>query len=330
MVYNNSMSDYSEVMLAKLNPEAQLPADVYILLNGKYVKFKQKGDTLGKEKYELFLSKNVKSIYVESDQVLKFLDWITDQKEEDIEDMVKNAGEENRAFIEGSLKMKEKVYEVFSDEKLTPEKVVAIQENVRDFVDKIKKDPITAQAIEAIMKRNDDIAAHSINVANLAVFLGMAVGHGHSFVLESLYMGSIFHDYGKAKIPPEAYNNPEHPDYSKWILDHPENSVKIIKKSQGIPEQVFNIILQHHEHYDGSGYPNGLRGSNIYSLAQIVSMANEIDNLLTKTKDQEDEIRYKKVVDLLTLGDGTKWNPKFFPRVTQAFKVGFLGDKKLV
>ncbi|MFT6070922.1 MAG: HD-GYP domain-containing protein (c-di-GMP phosphodiesterase class II) [Bacteriovoracaceae bacterium] len=323
------MSDYSEVMLAKLNPEAKLPADVYIFLNGKHVKFKQKGDTLSQEKYDLFLAKNVKSIYVESEHILEFLEWISDQKEDDIEDMVNNAGEENRGVIQDSLDMKEKVYEVFSDEKLTPEKVEAIQENVRDFVDKIKSDPITAQAIEAIMKRNDDIAAHSINVANLAVFLGMAVGHGHSFVLENLYMGAIFHDYGKAKIPPEIYNNLEHPDYAKWIHDHPENSVKIIRKSEGIPDQVFNIMLQHHEYYDGSGYPAGLRGSNIYSLAQIVSMANEIDNLLTKTKDEKDEVRYKKVIDMLTLGDGTKWDPKFFPRVTQAFKVGFLGDQKL-
>lgn len=323
------MSDYSEVMLAKLNPEAKLPADVYIFLNGKHVKFKQKGDSLGQEKYDLFLSKNVKSIYVESEHILEFLEWLSDQKEEDIEDMVKNAGEENRELIQDSLEMKEKVYEVFSDEKLTPEKVEAIQDNVKDFVGKIKKDPITAQAIEAIMKRNDDIAAHSINVANLAVFLGMAVGHGHSFVLENLYMGSIFHDYGKAKIPPEVYNNPAHPDYSKWIHDHPENSVKIIRKSEGIPDQVFNIMLQHHEYYDGSGFPSGLRGAKIYSLAQIVSMANEIDNLLTKTKAEEAEVRYKKVIDMLTLGDGTKWDPKFFPRVTQAFKLGFLGDQKL-
>lgn len=319
------MSDYSEVMLAKINPEAELPADVFILLNGKHVKFKNKGDVLGKEKYDLFMAKNVKSIFVEADQVLEFMDWLTDTKAEDIEDMVREAGEDNREVIEDSQAMKEIVYEVFSDEKLSQEKVDSIQEHVQDFVGKIKKDPITAQAIEAIMARNDDIAAHSVNVANLAVFLGMAVGHGHSFVLENLYMGSIFHDYGKAKIPPEVYGNPEHPDYDNWIKSHPENSVKIIRKSEGIPDQVFNIMLQHHEFYDGSGYPEGLKGANIYSLAQIVSMANEIDNLLTETKSLDAVKRYEKVVDMLTMGDGVKWDPKFFPRVTQAFKLGFLG-----
>ncbi|MBK26844.1 MAG: hypothetical protein CME70_22775 [Halobacteriovorax sp.] len=323
------MSDYSEVMLAKINPEAELPADVFILLNGKHVKFKNKGDILGKEKYDLFMAKNVKSIYVESDLVLEFMDWLTDTKAEDIEDMVKEAGEENREVIEDSLALKEIVYEVFSDEKLTPDKVEAIQGHVEDFVGKIKKDPITAQAIEAIMARNDDIAAHSVNVANLAVFLGMAVGHGHSFVLENLYMGSIFHDYGKAKIPPEIYANPSHPEYDQWIKQHPENSVKIIRKSEGIPDQVFNIMLQHHEYYDGSGYPEGIKGSNIYSLAQIVSMANEIDNLLTQTKSLEAVDRYKKVIEMLTMGDGTKWDPKFFPRVTQAFKLGFIGKQEV-
>ena len=154
----------------------------------------------------------VKSIFVEADYVLEFMDWLIDQKAEDIEDMVKEAGEDNREVIEDSVAMKEMVYEVFSDEKLTQDKVDAINNNVKDFVGKIKQDPITAQAIEAIMARNDDIAAHSVNVGNLAVFLGMAVGHGHSFVLENLYMGSIFHDYGKAKIPPEIYANPKRAD----------------------------------------------------------------------------------------------------------------------
>lgn len=323
------MSDYSEVMLAKLNPEAELPADVFIFLNGKHVKFKQKGDILGKEKYELFMAKNVQSLYVESDHVLEFLEWLNDTKAEDIDSMVAAAGEDNREVIQDSLKLKEIVYEVFSDEKLTPEKIDQIQEHVSDFVGKIKQDPITAQAIQAIMARNDDIAAHSVNVANLAVFLGMAVGHGHSFVLENLYMGSIFHDYGKAKIPPEIYDNPNHPEYEEWILKHPENSVKVIRKSEGISDQVFNIMLQHHECYDGSGYPEGLRGSKIYSLAQIVSMANEIDNLLTENKGANDTTRYKEVIEMLTMGDGTKWDPKFFPRVTQAFKLGFLGDQEI-
>jgi HD-GYP domain-containing protein (c-di-GMP phosphodiesterase class II) len=323
------MADYSEVMLAKVNPEAELPADVFVFINGKHVKFKKKGDIIGQDKYDLFLSKNVKSIYIEAEHVLEFMDWLTDTKAEDINEMVGAAGEEQRENIEAAVEMKEMVYEVFSDEKLDQEKVDKIQGHVEDFVGKIQQDPITAQAIEAIMARNDDIAAHSVNVANLAVFLGMAVGHGHSFVLENLYMGSIFHDYGKAKIPPEVYNNPDHQDYDTWIKLHPENSVKVIRKSEGIPDQVFNIMLQHHEYYDGSGYPEGLKGAKIYSLAQIVSMANEIDNLLTETKQQglNDVKRYQKVVAMLTMGDGTKWDPKFFPRVTQALKLGFLGDQ---
>ena len=246
------MSDYSEVMLAKLNPEAALPADVFIFLNGKHVKFKNKGDTLSKEKYDLFISKNVNSLYVESEHVLEFLEWITDQQTQDIEEIVKSAGEENREVVEDSVKLKEVVYQVFSEEKITNENVTIIQSHVEDFVGKIKEDPITAQAIAAIMKRNDDIAAHSVNVANLAVFLGMAVGHGHTFVLENLYMGSIFHDYGKAKIPAEIFGNPDHDDYDMWIRNHPENSVKIIRKSEGIPDQVFKIMLQHHEYYDGA------------------------------------------------------------------------------
>lgn len=318
-------------MLAKINPEAALPADVYVFINGKHVKFKQKGDVIGKDKYDLFMSKNVKSIFIEAEHVLEFMDWLSDTRAEDVNEMVEAAGEDQRGNIEAAVEMKEMVYEVFSDEKLDEEKVDQIKGHVNDFVGKIKQDPITAQAIEAIMARNDDIAAHSVNVANLAVFLGMAVGHGHSFVLENLYMGSIFHDYGKAKIPPEIYNDPNHEDYDAWIKLHPENSVKVIRKSEGIPDQVFNIMLQHHEYYDGSGYPEGLKGAKIYSLAQIVSMANEIDNLLTDLKKQghDDKSRYKKVIAMLNMGDGMKWDPKFFPRVTQAFKLGFLGDQDL-
>ena len=135
------------------------------------------------------------------------------------EAFVSQAGEETRGFFKRAEGVREKVYDCFFEEELDVEIVEKLQENVSEFVEEINKNPITAQAIQLLADRNSTVADHSVNVANLSVYLAMALGHGHQFILENVYMGSIFHDYGKAKISEDLLTNKSkrfiHPSYTR-------------------------------------------------------------------------------------------------------------------
>lgn len=322
---NKSLSeeDFSLVILSKVDPEKPLPTDIYLKVDNKFIKFKGKGDPIGTDKYELFIAKGVKNIYIPAEEIMTFLDWINESSGEAETTFVDEFGEESRGFFKRSKDFKEKVYDVYFEEELNEEIVENLQNNVSDFVSEIKKNPITSQAIALMLNKNSSVADHSVNVANLAVYLGMAVGHGHQFVLENLYMGAIFHDYGKLKIDPKVLENQGNRLYSQAVQDHPLTGVKMLRKTQGLPTQVLTIIQQHHEQFNGHGYPKGLGGDDIYELAQIVSMANIFDNTLSDNKQLPSHERYKRAIKVIEFDNGKMWNPKYIDRVIEALTLAF-------
>ncbi|MBT3585087.1 MAG: HD domain-containing protein [Halobacteriovoraceae bacterium] len=320
--------EYSLIILGKVNPEAPLPSDIYLHVDKKYIKFRSKGDMITQQKFDLFISKGVKNLYVKNEDIMMFLEWISETAEEEIEGLVAEGGEENRGVFERSAGMKEKVYDVFIEEELSTETVGVIQEQVASFVEGIQDDPLAAKAIRALMEKNASIADHSVNVANLAVYLGMALGHGHQFVLENIYMGSIFHDYGKAKIPAHLLENSGDRLYSQAINDHPLTGCKVIEKSSGVPKQVFSIIRQHHEQWNGGGYPQGLKADEIYDLAQVVALANTFDNLLQEHKRLPQAEKFKRAIKYIEMQNGKMFSPKLYPRVLDALKLAFGNFKR--
>ena len=104
--------EYSLIILGKVNPEAPLPSDIYLHVDKKYIKFRSKGDMITQQKFDLFISKGVKNLYVKNEDIMMFLEWISETAEEEIEGLVAEGGEENRGVFERSAGMKEKVYDL--------------------------------------------------------------------------------------------------------------------------------------------------------------------------------------------------------------------------
>ena len=323
---SNSSNDdnFSLIILSNVNPERELPTDVYIHVDSKYIKFKSKGDQIGAEKYDYFLSKGMKSIYIPADEIMTFLSWINEDLKEEESDFVKKAGEESRDFFKRSKDFKQKIYEVYFEDELSDSLVEKLQENVADFVEDIKQNEMTSKAIAFLMSKNSSIADHSLNVANLSIFFGMVLGHGHQFVLENLYMGGLLHDYGKLKIDPKVIENRENRMYSHAIQEHPTMGANLLRKAEGIPKQVLTIVEQHHEQFNGHGYPNSLQGDQIYDLAQIVGMANIFDNILVENRKSAKSEQYKKAIKVLEYDSGKNWNPKYIERVVEALNIAYL------
>ncbi len=318
--------NFSLIILSNVNPERELPTDVYIYVDSKYIKFKSKGDQIGAEKYDYFLSKGMKSIYIPADEIMTFLSWINEDLKEEESDFVKKAGEESRDFFKRSKDFKQKIYEVYFEDELSDDLVEKLQNNVADFVEDIKQNEMTAKAVAFLMSKNHSIADHSLNVANLSIFFGMVLGHGHQFVLENLYMGGLLHDYGKLKIDPKILENRENRMYSHAIQEHPTMGAQLLSKTEGVPKQVLTIVEQHHEQFNGHGYPNSLQGDQIYDLAQIVGMANVFDNILIENRKSPKTEQYKKAIKVLEYDSGKNWNPKYIDRVVEALNMAYLRE----
>lgn len=125
----------------------------------------------------------------------------------------------------------------------------------------------------------EDVYHHSLNVSILAMILAKEMGLSKEDI-GLIGLGAIFHDIGKTQIPDrilrktEPLTKPE----QNFLIQHPAYGEEI-GRSLKLPLAVQEIILHHHEHMDGSGYPNGLREAGIPQLTRIVSIVNAFDNL---------------------------------------------------
>lgn len=120
---------------------------------------------------------------------------------------------------------------------------------------------------------------HSVNVALLATIIGLQMGYG-SLMLNNLALGALFHDWGKLMIPREILDKPSALTAGEFdiIKQHPGRGEQMLR-SVIFSEEVLKIVRQHHEHWNGQGYPDCLSGDAIYHGAQIVAVADVFDAL---------------------------------------------------
>jgi putative nucleotidyltransferase with HDIG domain/diguanylate cyclase (GGDEF)-like protein len=135
--------------------------------------------------------------------------------------------------------------------------------------------------VELIEQRDTYTAGHSKRVAYYSELIAKEMGFSEKEVLQ-LHQAGIVHDIGKIETPDSVLLNPKklnEVEY-KLIQEHVSVGFKLLKK---IPmfEHLAEIVYQHHERYDGSGYPNGLSGEEITPLAHIMIVADAFDAMTT-------------------------------------------------
>ncbi|MBD3922560.1 HD-GYP domain-containing protein [Paenibacillus sp. PR3] len=121
---------------------------------------------------------------------------------------------------------------------------------------------------------------HSVNVAVLSGIIGIAKGYNR-MQLEELGIGALLFDIGMTKVPSQLINKQEAlTDAERAVVaKHTTDGFDILRKQHDISLLSAHCALQHHERFDGSGYPRGLKGDEIHLHAQIVGLADMYDAL---------------------------------------------------
>lgn len=135
-------------------------------------------------------------------------------------------------------------------------------------------------AIAATVEMRDPYTAgHQIRVAKLAVAIASEMGL-QTKQIEGIRVAGTVHDIGKIHIPAEILSNPSKLSDAEFsiIKTHPQVGYDILHTID-FPWPVAQIVLQHHEKMDGSGYPNGLKGEDILIEARILCIADIIESM---------------------------------------------------
>lgn len=136
----------------------------------------------------------------------------------------------------------------------------------------------TIHSIGTIVEVRDPYTSgHQKRVAKLALLIAKKMGLSE-IQQEGIMLGAHIHDIGKIQVPAEILNRPgplSRPEF-EIIKMHPQVGYDIIKNTQ-FPWPIKEMILQHHERLDGSGYPYGLKGEQIILEAQIIAVADVVE-----------------------------------------------------
>lgn len=136
----------------------------------------------------------------------------------------------------------------------------------------------TIQAISLTLESRDPYTAgHQKRVSQLSCAIAKELGFNQK-AIEGIEMGSLIHDIGKINLPAEILSKPSRLSETEWALiqTHSEAGYAIVKDIN-FPWPVQDIILQHHERLDGSGYPNGIKDDEIIPEARIVMVADVVE-----------------------------------------------------
>ena len=137
---------------------------------------------------------------------------------------------------------------------------------------------MAAALIAAIESKDPYTRGHSERVQNSSVDLGRAAGLG-ARALDDVSWGALLHDVGKIGIPDEilckagALSDDEY----SMIKTHPERSFEIMAHIEHLGQGAIDAARHHHERFDGTGYPQGLRGEEIPLSARVVAIADTYD-----------------------------------------------------
>jgi len=140
----------------------------------------------------------------------------------------------------------------------------------------------TIEAMSRTMEWRDPYTAgHQKRVAMISMAIAKKLGWETDRV-QSLYMAAMVHDIGKVAVPSEILTKPSHlTDLEmQMVRQHVENGYQILKDIP-FPWPLADIVRQHHERLDGSGYPHQLKGDQIRPEARILAVADTIEAMAT-------------------------------------------------
>lgn len=178
------------------------------------------------------------------------------------------------------------------------------------------------QAIALTVEIRDPYTAgHQHRVAELAAAIAAQMKLAPDRI-EGIRMAGIIHDLGKISVPSEILNKPGRltPLELNFIKSHPEIAYQILK-SIDFPWPLAQIILQHHEKIDGSGYPNGLKGPDILLEAKILAVADIVEAKISH-RTYRAALSLESALQEIEENQGILYDPKVVKECITLFRVG--------
>ena len=161
--------------------------------------------------------------------------------------------------------------------------IIKLRKSVEPVVESISRNPDACLWVARLKQHDNYTYQHSLSAAMWSVSLGRQVGLPRRD-LRSLAMGCMLMDIGKLRVDPDLLRAQREltTEEAAEVAGHVEHGMEILQECGILNQDVVDMVAHHHERYDGSGYPNGLKHDRIPPFARIAGIVDTYDALTSK------------------------------------------------
>ncbi len=178
-------------------------------------------------------------------------------------------------YVEAKVMVQDLLHDARLGKSVDGERAASV---VDQMVDSIFRNRDALSSLTRLKSFDDYTFQHSLNVSVLALSLGRHLGLVKG-ELRRLGIGAVLHDVGKMRVPEEILNKPGRLTDEEFVIikGHPLHGAKILMETPDVPDECSAVALNHHERFNGRGYPRGLQGLHIGKFGLISAIVDVYD-----------------------------------------------------
>ena len=278
---NDISSDYLPVNSSSLRSDTIVGCDLYLLVETKsesrYVLYSRGDAVFEDDDRGMLWEKNISRLFIKKDDQQKYYEYLENNFQEIITDVKIPPDERAKIVYSAATNLLKDLFNDPRSGNINRTKTFAY-----NMVDYILQEGRVARSLLKIAIHDYHTYTHSVNVAAVGTLFAKELGFGDED-LKHFCAGILLHDVGKTRISTDILNKKGKLTKEEYeeIKKHPEMGVEILKETGSRFTEEYLITLQHHENYDGTGYPRGLKKDEILFCGRIARIIDVYDALTT-------------------------------------------------
>jgi response regulator RpfG family c-di-GMP phosphodiesterase len=276
--------EFSRIKITDIFENTAAIFDYYLRLgSNRFIKIIHKGETPSREQLDKYASSGTAFLFFMKKDRAAFISYQNDLAKESL----KNSPGESSKVIKAMKSTTDKYFEEVFTVGIQPNLIEEGKAICQNMYDAAIQDEGLKKFVNDLEQFNPAALSHAFLISFFSTLICKDLDWVGPKSVQTLALGALFHDIGLLQLPPElqemdvALMTAE----QKAIYEtHPTLGADALKNIPGINVGVLQIVLQHHEHVNGSGYPAGLAGHKIYPLAKVVALADSFSYFLKENE----------------------------------------------
>lgn len=276
-------SGFFPVPLAIMRPGTLAPVNLYVRIRppAEFTLYKTGRSRLSDETRQRLIERGVSYLYVRKEDEDAYYAYVEDHIADILKDGLLPTEDAWQIVYRTSSRVMEDVFE----NPRSGRNIRRAHKMAEAAVYSVLNDRAALWCMTAVASHDYSTYTHCVNVC---IFLVSAcrdvLDISETAVLNRVGLGGMLHDIGKSAIPEEILTKPGKltPQEFEQIKEHPALGLDIVKCYMDVPRLAAQVILSHHEHFDGTGYPRGLAGERIARVVRLATIIDVYDALTTE------------------------------------------------